>query len=123
MRVASDDVVLLWLSPSHCYWHPRLEAVQIVRRWPGPLAAGMSKQRGAVADEKRLQGWLTDQMRMAPDVPRGKARVSEEAQAAGFTFSARGFDRAWQAAKRDANAPAWGAAGRRKSKQQIEAQD
>jgi len=71
------------------------------------------------AAEKKFTEWLITRMRAAPNSSPGKPVIIDEAKAAGFSVSARGFGRAWSRAVIEANTPAWSNPGR-KSKQRIE---
>ncbi|MER8654414.1 hypothetical protein [Mesorhizobium sp. M0847] len=69
-----------------------------------------------VADEKRCQKWLQEQMALTPaNNPRPKSLWEKEASEL-FKVSGRGFDRAWANAIVATGAEAWGKAGA-KSKQ------
>jgi hypothetical protein len=90
------------------------------------LRAGFNRWRtqrqspavSSIGAERRLENWLTDRMREAPDAPIPKAVMKDRAAAeAGLEVPERAFDRAWIAAAGAAPAPLWVEAGRRKSRQ------
>ena len=66
-----------------------------------------------------LVAWLVERMKASPLHSPGKDVIKREAVAAGFKVGPRGFNRAWDKAVEQADAPAWKHPGR-KSKRRIE---
>ena len=63
--------------------------------------------------EIRLQTWLVEKMRAAPNAPTAKMGMKELAKVAGHAFSDVGFDRAWGSAVKRTGLAAWSAPGRK----------
>ncbi len=108
-----------------------LHAVRIKAARPAPQpASGQTLAEATdrapatttIAAERRLEKWLADRMRENRERPPGKEIIKAQAAAAGHSFSERGFARAYAAAAKAAEAPAWTAPGR-KSKRRIETAD
>lgn len=75
-----------------------------------------------VTSERNLVEWLILQMRSAPEHPRPRGKMMEEAKIAGLKFTGRGFDVAWRRAIQDSGASRWSQSGRRpKSPREIAA--
>ncbi len=93
-----------------CYYDVRFKALDVRACWK-PSSSVASRMRA----EGSLAGWLADQMRAAPDTPRPKTTMQEEAKQAGHIFGPTAFKTAWTKATSTANVPAWRTGGRRKS--------
>jgi chaperonin GroEL (HSP60 family) len=81
-----------------------------------------SAAHGTIAQEIKLQNWLTAEMAAAPEEPRSKATMKAEAEAAKLKFTGRGFARSWSFAVVASGAAAWSTPGPRSSRR-IETRD
>jgi hypothetical protein len=72
-----------------------------------------SKPTVAIAKERQCEAWLIGMMRAAPETPRRRTDVAEEAEQK-FNIKGRAFLSVWAVAVRTAPAPAWSKAGRKR---------
>jgi hypothetical protein len=91
----------------------RVKRDQVLARWPAPSKTGKAAQPTTVGAENQCRRWLTSIMKDAPNKPRPKRAVGEEALTKFPGLAKRGFDRAWDAAIRESNATKWRAPGPR----------
>jgi hypothetical protein len=89
-----------------------IEPPQVLRRaidqeWP-------IRPRRTSGAETKMQRFLALEMSKAPNHPRLKSAMRDEAAAAGINCSGRAYERAWATAVKDSGAAAWRAPGRRK---------
>jgi hypothetical protein len=85
------------------------DVINVWPRWKGGEAAA----RRTSARESELERWLAQQMRAAPNAPRSKPTMKEEANLAKLKFSERGFNRAWAKAVQRSGATCWSRPGRK----------
>ena len=91
----------------------RVKREDVLRRWPAASSVRTSVQPTTMGAENQCRRWLAAMMKTAPNQPRAKAAILEEALARFRGLAKRGFDRAWNAAIRETNAQKWRAPGRR----------
>jgi hypothetical protein len=83
-----------------------------VRAYCKLVGAGIQKARSTIDAETAFKRELIRLMKTRPDHPESKSELRKKFP----QVSVRGFNRAYSAAVQEANAPAWGAPGRRPTK-------
>lgn len=94
----------------HQFRDIQLNASKLQKRHPGPSVAMLSRTT-SIAAENAAKRVLIKSMKENPQFPTSKAELLRQSDFC--QLSKRAFDRAYSAAVLEADAPAWGAAGRR----------
>jgi hypothetical protein len=92
----------------------RVKRADALERWPDRSDKPTTVRATTVGAENQCRQWLIALMKKDPGRPRPKSHARAEGLDKFTNLSARGFDRAWDAAVRQANAPKWAAPGRRR---------
>jgi hypothetical protein len=91
----------------------RVKRADVLKQWPDRSDKPTGVEPTTIGAENQCRLWLTDIMKKDPGRPRPKSDVRKEARDRFPNLSGRGFDRVWDAAVGQANAPKWAAPGRR----------
>jgi hypothetical protein len=104
------EAVVLWLQNSRANTGPR--HVVFIH---GDEKPGTAKVQGTIGEETRLTCFLVKKMREAPESPRAKQTMIDEAKdTLGFVPGPRPLNKAWRKAVNESGAVAWSKQGRRK---------